>query len=214
MACHSNASEASRKLQIHLDEIQKWLRKWRIKANETKSVHVTFTLKRETCPQVYINRKPLPQVECVRYLGLHLDRRLTWRPHIFNKRKQLGLKLTKLLWLLGRNSKLSLENKLCIYKVILKPIWTYGIQLWGSAAKTNIDILQRFQSKVLRMIVEAPWFVSNETIHRDLKVCYVHDEIKKCSEKYLKRLEIHPNSSAVNLLDNSMDIRRLKRFKP
>jgi hypothetical protein len=35
-----------------------------------------------------------------------LDRRLTWRNHIFVKRKQLGITLTKMYWLLGRQSKL------------------------------------------------------------------------------------------------------------
>jgi hypothetical protein len=29
-------------------------------------------------------------------------------------------------------SKLSTSSKLLIYKTILKPIWTYGIQLWGT----------------------------------------------------------------------------------
>jgi hypothetical protein len=48
------------------------------------------------------------------------------------KRKQFGISLTKMYWLLGRKSKLSLSNKLLIYKAILKPIWTYGIQLWGT----------------------------------------------------------------------------------
>jgi hypothetical protein len=36
-----------------------------------------------------------------------------------------------------------------------KPIWTYGIQLWGTASTSNIEILERFQSKALRMIVDA-----------------------------------------------------------
>jgi hypothetical protein len=44
-------------------------------------------------------------------------------------------------------SRLSMSNKLLLYKVILKPIWTYGIQLWGSASISNIEILERFQSK-------------------------------------------------------------------
>jgi hypothetical protein len=43
-----------------------------------------------------------------------------------------------------------------MYKAILKPIWTYGIQLWGTASTSNIEILERFQSKVLGMIVDAP----------------------------------------------------------
>jgi hypothetical protein len=28
-----------------------------------------------------------------------------------------------------------------MYKTILKPIWTYGIQLWGTASTSNIEIL-------------------------------------------------------------------------
>jgi len=49
-------------------------------------------------------------------------------------------------WIIGRNSPLSLENKLLIYKTVLKPVWTYGIELWGCASKSNIEIIQRYQS--------------------------------------------------------------------
>jgi hypothetical protein len=73
----SNPGIASEKLQTNLDAMQKWLKRWRIKANEDKSVHVTFTTQRETCPTVHINNVNLPQQEDVKYLGLHLDRRLT-----------------------------------------------------------------------------------------------------------------------------------------
>ena len=51
-----------------------------------------------------------------------------------------------------RKSQLSLENKLLVYKVILKPVWAYGIQLWGTASNSNLEILERFQSKLLRII--------------------------------------------------------------
>jgi hypothetical protein len=62
----------------------------------------------------------------------------------------------------------STTNKLLLYKIILKPIWTYGIQLWGTASTSNIEILERFQSKVLRIIVDVPWYVPNSLIRRDL----------------------------------------------
>jgi hypothetical protein len=106
---------------------------------------------------VFTDFLKIPQENHVKYLGLHLDRRLTWHTHIFAKRKQLELSLTKIYWLLGRKSKLSTNNKLPIYKVILKPIWTYGIQLWGTTFNSNSEILERFQSKVLRLIVDVPW---------------------------------------------------------
>jgi hypothetical protein len=136
----------------------------------SKSIHVTFTTLRETCPQVHINNVQLLQEEEVKYLGLHLDRRLTW--HIFAKRKQLGNTLTKMYWLLGRKSKLSTSNKLLIYIyiyiTILKPIWTYVIKLWGTASTSNIEILKRFQSKALRMIVDAPWYVPNMVVLEEI----------------------------------------------
>jgi hypothetical protein len=59
-------------------------------------------------------------------------------------------------WLIGRNSKLSLENEILLYKTIIKPIWTYGAEIWGCASKSNISIIQRSQSKILRMIANAP----------------------------------------------------------
>jgi hypothetical protein len=120
------------------------------------------------CPPVKFNDQLLPQQEEVKYLGMHLDRRLSWKKHIFKKRKQLGIKLRSLYWLIGRNSKLSLTNKLVLYKAVLKPVRAYGIQLWGSAANYNLEILERFLSKVLRIIANAPWFIPNHIIACDL----------------------------------------------
>jgi hypothetical protein len=182
-----------------------------MKANETKSAHVTFTTRRATCPPVHTNDVQLPQSDDVKYLGLHLDRRLTWHKHVFTKRKQLGLTLTKMYWLLGRQSHLSTSNKL--YKTIIKPIWTYGIQLWGTASTSNIEILERFQSKVLRMIVEAPWYVLNTLIRRDFHCPTVKEEIRRFSSSYGARLRTHPNHLAVNLL-RLPDNRRLRRYLP
>jgi hypothetical protein len=141
---------ASQKLQASLLEIQSWLNTWRMRANETKSVHVTFTTRRETCPPVHINDVHIPQRQpCqVPWTSSRPPPYLA-HTHIFAKRKQLGLSLTKMYWLLGRKSKLSTNNKFLIYKAILKPIWTYGIQLWGTTSNSNLEILERFQIQTL-----------------------------------------------------------------
>jgi hypothetical protein len=49
-------------------------------------------------------------------------------------------------------------------------IWTYGIQILGTASISNIVIQERFQSKALRMIVDASWYVPNTLIRRDLQI--------------------------------------------
>jgi hypothetical protein len=88
-------------------------------------------------------------------------------------------------WLIGRKSKLTAENKLLLYKAIIKPIWFYGIQLWGCAKPSNTKIIQRVQSKILRMVFIAPWYVSNKTLHEDSRIPLVEDEIKRMTNRYL-----------------------------
>jgi hypothetical protein len=101
LARDSDPTVASQKLQTHLLAIQIWLQKWQMQANALKSVNVTFTTRSGTCPPVYMNNVQLPCEDHVKYLGLHLDRKLTWQHHIFTKRKHLGVNLTKTYWLLG-----------------------------------------------------------------------------------------------------------------
>jgi hypothetical protein len=61
LASHQNPITASRKLQNHLNQFEKWLKRWRIRANENKSTHVTFNLKRENCPTVALNGNQILQ---------------------------------------------------------------------------------------------------------------------------------------------------------
>ena len=203
---------ASTHLQEQLNMLEEWLKKWRIEVNTQKSVQITFSLRHGKCPPVSLNGYAIPESETVKYLGVHLDRRLTWKIHIKEKQKHLKLKTNKMHWLLGPRSELSLENKVRLYKAVLKPVWTYAIQLWGTASTSNIEILQRYQSKTLRRITGAPWFVSNLEIHKDLNVPFIKDEIRKATERYMDRLSNHENQLAINLLDNSLDVRRPKRF--
>jgi hypothetical protein len=110
-------------------------------------------------------------------------------------------------------SELSIENTLVIYKTTLKPIWTCGIPLCGTASNSNIAILQRYQNKVLRAIANAPWCISNKVLHTDLKVPTIREEITKFSVKFRHKITTHAKELASTLLEEE-EPRRLKRFKP
>jgi hypothetical protein len=116
-------------------------------------------------------------------------------------------------WILGHNYQLSVDNKLLIYKAILKPVWLYGCQLWGTASIPNIERTERFKSEVLRIIVNASCFVPNWVIQQDLQIPYVTEEIKIFSEKYHLRLSAHPKQLGTDLL-KSHCVKRLKGFNP
>ena len=129
------------------------------------------------------------------------------------KRDELDLKYSKLNRLIGRRSHLSVYNKLLIYKQVLKPVWSYGIQLWGCTRKSDIEIIQRFKNKVLRGIVNCPWYIRMPDLHRDLGVEYVSSEIKKVATAYQQRLRCHINPEVSSLLLADQQ-RRLRRTRP
>jgi hypothetical protein len=121
--------------------------------------------------------------------------------------------LREILWLLGPKSKLSIENKLLLYKCIIKPIWTYGIQLWGCTKPSNAKIIKRFQSKVLRLKVNAPFYVSNLTLHKDLQIPFVKEEIHRLSA-YQQRVLGHNNRVGAEISNPPNLRRRLRRQWP
>lgn len=214
LAVGNDHEQARRKLQSSVNQVYEWTKKWRIKLNETKSVHVNFTNQRKQHLPIRINETQIPIADSAKYLGMHLDARLRWKVHIKKKREELGIRYKKLHWMLGRNSQLSIDNKLLIYKQMLRPVWIYGAQLWGCASKSNILKIQRFQNKVLRNCVDAPWYVRNSYIHRDLRMETVEQMIIKCATSHEQRLLRHVNAEAIQLLDNTDLQRRLKRVKP
>jgi hypothetical protein len=132
---------------------------------------------------------------------------ISWHKHIFVKRKQLGISLTKIYLLLEINSKLSTNNKLLIQ----------------SNAQTNLDVRNttlgygfHFQDRNFGtftaedLIVDAPWYVPNSVIQRDLQIPTVKEEIHRYSSKYSARLSAHPNDLIANLMELP-DKRRLRR---
>jgi hypothetical protein len=84
------------------------------------------------------------------------------------------------------------------------------------AKPPNTKIIQRLQSNVLRTITNAPWYsyVSNFTLHNDLQIPFITEEIKRYSTLYYNRLIGHENSY-VTELSNPLNVRRrLKRQWP
>lgn len=214
LAVEETVEDSTNELQSILNKFVTWTKTWRIKLNESKSTHIVFTNKKiKHCP-IFINGIKIPHANTAKYLGMTLDTKLRWKEHIKKKRDELNIKFRKIYWLLGRNSELSVFNKLTLYKQVLRPVWSYGIQLWGCACASNINFIQRFQNKVLKCIVNAPWYVRTSDLHRDLNIAMVTDIISKFATSHQVRLQNHINSE-VSSLSNVRDVfRRLKRKKP
>jgi len=215
LASNKDPNIASHNIQYHLNLISNWANKWKIKINENKSVQVNFTLKKNDCPQLSLNNIPIPIKNETKYLGVHLDKRLTWAQHTKNKRKQSNTRLHLLRPLLSPST--NLKNKILIYKTIITPLWSYGIQIWGQAKPSNIRPIQAFQSICLRKITGAPWYMTNNALHNDLQIPTITELATRQYKKFHSKLNLHPNPlisrmSSITIPNNPP--RRLKRKWP
>jgi hypothetical protein len=96
--------------------------------NESKSVHTDFTNKKIRQHPIFTYGTQVPHASTVKYLGMTLDAELQWKEHIKKNSDELNIKFRKMYWLLKHNSELSFHNKLILYKQVIRPVWSYGIQ--------------------------------------------------------------------------------------
>jgi hypothetical protein len=64
------------------------------------------------------------------------------------------------------------------------------------------------------MISGAPWYVSNQTLHEDLKIPVIQDMIKTNINKYKNRTSVHKNQLIKDHFTQTLGERRLKRIWP
>lgn len=150
-----------------------------------------------------LNNEPVPWVDTYKYLGIHLDSKLSWRFHIRETLKKAEAARASLSYLLALKSRLSLRNKLLLYKAFIRPIITYGCMAYAGAPKSTLERLQVFQNQTLCRIVSATRYIHNDVIHRNLNIRPIFSEIKKLALIFLTgRLNI-PNPVLHSTPDNN-----------
>ena len=178
-------------LESYLNDLQRWLSEWRIAINVSKSTAIIFTFAGwrfiQTRP-VTLFGEPIQLGDTAHYLGVTLDIRLTWSPHIDQASKRTAQRMSMLGPLLNRKSDLSVRNGVRLYKQIIPPMMDYAYPAWRSAARTHVRGLQVLQSKCLHLATGAPWYVRNRHIHEDLGVPLFANHIRAPTASFDSKL--------------------------
>ena len=152
-------------LESYLNDLQRWLSEWRIAINVSKSTAIIFARagRRFIQPRpVTLLGEPIEWIDPTRYLGVTLDKGLTWSHHISQIRKKNAQRMGMLGPLLNRNSDLSVRNGDLLYKHLIRLMMDYACPAWRSAARSHVRRLQVLQSKCLRLATGAPWYVTGK----------------------------------------------------
>lgn len=215
---HSSIEEASNSIQLSVTRLSQWFTTWRISVNAAKTEAKIFSLKRfNNPPPLHINRERitwLPTNQPVKYLGVLMDTKLSWKSHITRTASLGTARVFQLYPLLNRRSTLSIESSILLFKSLIRPAITYAAPVWGSASKTHIHLLQVIQNKVLRTITNAPWFVRNDQLHKELGILPIYRYIRNISKPFFEKLHLVPGAVKYRIGVKTCQPTRLKRRLP
>ncbi|GBP04845.1 RNA-directed DNA polymerase from mobile element jockey [Eumeta japonica] len=197
----SNFRIITPRLQKAVDELTRWFQTWRIEVNPEKSAVIFFNYssikKKEVIPYnsptFRINKPPIPWHHKYKYLGITLDKHLHFKDHIKRVRQNAQLYLSRLSGMISKKSKMSLRNKCTLYKVCIRPVMTDAELVFGHADPKALYQLQILQNNFCRRASGAPWYVRNDTLHRDLELLTISKYMQDMSKKFFDTAANHPN---------------------
>ncbi len=208
-----NPDSITTAIQNHLDQIQEWANSWKIKINAEKTQAIAITNKwaRPQLENLTIDDIDIPWQDTVKYLGIHLDRRLNFNYNTQQKLKICNATYHQLRPLLQPKSHLNLKNKFLIYNQVIRPKLLYGSTAFFNQNNTNMKKLQTLQNKILRRITNAPWFLRNTDIHEDLQAESIKEFLIRKYTKFKEAIIQTSNQTLKNTFH--IERRRNDKFK-
>ena len=135
--------------------VAKWSNIWHLKLNPQKCSVITFTLRTVPIGFGYsIGGEKLARNEQIRDLGVILDSRLAFGPHVdaamAKANKMLGLLLRR-MQLAHRRCHVKFERKanIAAYNAHVRSVIEYACVTWSGAAKTHLARFERLQHRFL-----------------------------------------------------------------
>ena len=130
--------------------------------SKKRSIH-NFTAK--------INDKPLEQCESYKYLGVYIDKNLSWKPHV----NYVSTKISKACGAFSKTRHcVDIATLKCMYYALVHSYLRYGLIAWGNAASQILQPLQSLNNRVLRIMTFAPLGrLDTSIIYNHLKILNV-----------------------------------------
>lgn len=171
--------------QAGLNCVTEWLRLNLLTLNIQKTCFLTFsiytppknstsyTLTAHSHPTVSPSSCSCPPLICsknIKYLGIHLDDRLSFEKHL----KITAGRVRKLIYVFKKLRHVADTSVLkMVYTSLCESILTYGITSWGGAAKSHLLCLERAQRALLKVCKFKPILFPTTDLYRLCQVLTV-----------------------------------------
>ena len=153
LAVKRTLAEAEEAAQEAVDIVVKWATEWRLKLNATKSEVCAFShasCDSQLSPRIIIDGTPIKVNPYPRFLGVKLDRSLTFGPHVKDISEAATNKLKMLSCLTHSKWGWKKQHVTRVYKSHVKSFMDYSGFAWQTFLSTeNLGKLERIQNRAL-----------------------------------------------------------------
>ena len=176
-----------------LIEVSNWFKANKLSLNAAKTnlmfIGTQHQLNNISDCNIFLDGCKLTRVQDAKFLGITLDENLTWRSHINTVCKicsrNIGV-LNKLKLFLPKPALYQL------YCTLILPYLSYGIVLWGTAYKTDLDRLVKLQKRAVRIISNSSYLSHTKPLFEKYNMLDINQlfskEVRMFMYKYHNRL--------------------------
>ncbi len=143
-------------LQPGLDEVIVWGEENGLTFNPIKTTSVLFTRNRtkRANPQIFLKGNKLELTNSFKYLGIEIQRSLSWIKHVTQRTNKCTFLLNKCRAIIATKWGLTPARIEWIHKAIIRPKITYGALVWANGMTTTMENkLTRIQRLSLLLIM-------------------------------------------------------------
>ena len=193
---HDNPHTLVNTINSELKKITQWIRANKLSLNLQKTKYMLFSNTLETLPtDIIFDDTRLENVSNIKFLGVFVDNKLSWKPHIDNICKTIS----RNIGIINRlKFHIPLSSLFTIYSSLILPYLNYGILAWGNTHQILLDKLLLLQKKSLRIICN-----SDRRSHTD--PLFFENKILKIGDLYLFQLGQFMYNYNSNILPHVFD---------
>ena len=165
-----------------LKKISNWLKANKLSLNIEKTKYMIFHPRNKAVNDVriQIDGKDISRVVNFNLLGIVVNERLDWKPHV----NMIAVKISKSVGILNRlKNILPLHVKLTIYHSLIASYFNYGILVWGYQCQ-NLFTLQK---KAVRHITLSRYNAHTTPLFKSLNILQIFDVFKLYQLKFFHK---------------------------
>ena len=157
---HSDITQLINIVNTELNKLADWLNANRLLLNIQKTHYMIFSSGKKKIPHnlptVFISNKSITQTKVTKFLGVLLDDKLSWIPHI----NFITRKIAKNIGIINKmKGTFSINIMLSLYYTMIFPYLSYCNIAWGANYNTRLSKLFLLQKRILRTIFSVDYLL-------------------------------------------------------